>query len=60
MLFNINGANSPPPESNHDSPSLFGFREASAELKAESRFLSVPDPKRAEEHLRVLTQVPHI
>src|SRR5579864_8864284 len=59
LLFNVKSTNSLPPEGNHDN-SLFGFREASAELKAESLFLAVPDPKRAEEHLRILTQVPHI
>src|SRR5246127_5496077 len=59
LLFNVKSTNSLPPEGNHDN-SLFGFREASAELKSESRFLAVPDPKRAEEHLRVLTQAPHI
>ena len=26
----------------------------------ETRFLAVPDPKLAEEHLRILTQAPHI
>jgi N-acetylated-alpha-linked acidic dipeptidase len=60
LLFNVKGTNSLPPEGNHDNSFLFGFREASAELKAESRFLAVPDPKRAEEHLRILTQAPHI
>jgi N-acetylated-alpha-linked acidic dipeptidase len=30
------------------------------ELGAEARFLAVPDAKRAEEHLRILTQAPHI
>jgi N-acetylated-alpha-linked acidic dipeptidase len=60
LFFNVNGASSPPPEGNHDNSSLFGFRDATAELKSESRFLAVPDPKRAEEHLRVLTQAPHI
>src|ERR1700757_4957505 len=59
LLFNVKGTNSLPPDGNHDN-SLFGFREASAELKAELRFLAVPDPKRAEEHLRILTQAPHI
>lgn len=39
---------------------IFGFRDASAELAAESRFLAVPDPKLAEEHLRILTQAPHM
>jgi N-acetylated-alpha-linked acidic dipeptidase len=60
LLFNVNGASSPPPEGNHDNSSLFGFRDATAELKSESRFLAVPDPKRAEEDLRILTQAPHI
>jgi N-acetylated-alpha-linked acidic dipeptidase len=31
-----------------------------AENAAESRFLAVPDPKLAEEHLRILTQAPHM
>src|SRR6201993_4390961 len=59
LLFNVKGTNSLPPDGNHDN-SLFGFREASAELKAELRFLAVPDPKRAEEHLRILTAAPHV
>ncbi len=40
--------------------SLFGFRDAAIESTIESRFLAVPDPKRAEEHLRILTQAPHM
>src|SRR5580658_9748576 len=39
---------------------IFGFRDAVKESSIESRFLNVPDPKRAEEHLRILTQSPHI
>src|SRR6266849_7795829 len=39
---------------------IFGFRDAAAENAAESRFLAVPDPKLAEEHLRTLTQAPHM
>jgi N-acetylated-alpha-linked acidic dipeptidase len=42
------------------SEAIFGFRDASAEASAESRFIAVPDPKRAEEHLRILTQAPHL
>jgi N-acetylated-alpha-linked acidic dipeptidase len=42
------------------SPRIFGFRDASSELELEDRFLAVPDPKLAEEHLRILTQAPHI
>src|SRR3984885_10908143 len=39
---------------------IFGFRGAVAENAIESRFLAVPDPKLAEEHLRILTQAPHM
>jgi N-acetylated-alpha-linked acidic dipeptidase len=41
-------------------PAIFGFRDATAERNLEARFLAVPDPKRAEEHLRILTKAPHI
>ena len=59
LLFHADNARLPLSEAGSDS-SLFGFRDAAAELKAEARFLAVPDPKRAEEHLRILTQAPHI
>src|SRR5271169_7093819 len=39
---------------------IFGFRDAAAEAATEARFLAVPDPKLAEEHLRTLTQAPHM
>jgi N-acetylated-alpha-linked acidic dipeptidase len=39
---------------------IFGFRNAEAEIAQESKFLSVPDPKLAEQHLRILTQAPHV
>jgi N-acetylated-alpha-linked acidic dipeptidase len=39
---------------------LFGFRDSAVEIATESRFLPVPDPKLAEEHLRTLTQAPHM
>jgi N-acetylated-alpha-linked acidic dipeptidase len=39
---------------------IFGFRDASAENSTEARFLAVPDPKLAEEHLRTLTKAPHM
>lgn len=42
------------------SASIFGFRDAAAETAIEARFLAVPDPKLAEEHLRILTQAPHM
>lgn len=42
------------------SSSIFGFRNAAAEAAIEKQFLAVPDPKLAEEHLRTLTQAPHM
>jgi N-acetylated-alpha-linked acidic dipeptidase len=40
--------------------SITGFRDVSAEQEIEKRFLAAPDAKLAEEHLRILTQAPHI
>ena len=42
------------------TPALFGFRDGNAESALETRFLAVPDPKLAEEHLRILTKDPHM
>ncbi len=42
------------------SPPIFGFRDSASESAIEARFLAVPDPKLAEEHLRTLTQAPHM
>ncbi len=39
---------------------ISGFRDVAAEQEIEKRFLAAPDPKLAEEHLRILTQAPHI
>src|SRR5581483_6159205 len=39
---------------------IFGFRDSSGQRAVESRFLAVPDPKLAEQHLKTLTQAPHI
>src|SRR5579864_347367 len=60
LLFHPGSASSPPAEGASSETSLFGFRDAEAELRIESRFLAVPDAKRAEEHLRILTQAPHV
>lgn len=48
------------PDPSAASMPIFGFHDAAAENAAESRFLAVPDPKLAEEHLRRLTQAPHM
>ncbi|MGH9499381.1 MAG: M28 family peptidase, partial [Terriglobales bacterium] len=42
------------------SAAIFGFRNAAAEANVETRFLAVPDPKLAEQHLHTLTQSPHM
>jgi N-acetylated-alpha-linked acidic dipeptidase len=43
-----------------ENSSIAGFRDVAAQHELEKRFLAAPDPKLAEEHLRVLTQAPHI
>jgi N-acetylated-alpha-linked acidic dipeptidase len=58
LLFHLGGAATP--DGSKSDGILFGFRDASQELKAETRFLAVPDPKLAEDHLRILTRAPHI
>jgi len=40
--------------------SIFGFQNGAEEAALETSFLAVPDPKLAEEHLRILTRAPHI
>jgi N-acetylated-alpha-linked acidic dipeptidase len=42
------------------STAIFGFRNSDAETARESEFLAVPDPRLAEQHLRILTQAPHV
>jgi N-acetylated-alpha-linked acidic dipeptidase len=58
LMFHLSGAATP--DGSKADGTLFGFRDASQELQAETRFLAVPDPKLAEDHLRILTQSPHI
>ncbi len=60
FLFAYAGRASKSPESPSDKTALFGFRNSAQETSLESRFLAIPDPKLAEEHLRVLTQAPHV
>jgi N-acetylated-alpha-linked acidic dipeptidase len=43
-----------------ESSTIFGYRNAADETASETRFLAVPNPKLAEEHLRILTQSPHV
>ncbi len=39
---------------------IFGFHDATEELKAEKIFLAVPDPNEAKKNLQMLTAVPHV
>ena len=39
---------------------ISGFRDVAAEREIEKTFMAVPDPKLAEDHLRTLTQAPHM
>ncbi|HWX55948.1 MAG TPA: M28 family metallopeptidase [Verrucomicrobiae bacterium] len=39
---------------------VFGFRDFSQQRKWDQKFIAVPDPARAEEHLRILTAAPHV
>jgi N-acetylated-alpha-linked acidic dipeptidase len=43
-----------------ESLSIAGFRDVAAEQEVERKFIAVPDPKLAEDHLRILTAAPHI
>lgn len=42
------------------SSQVFGFRDFTRQHQWDQQFIRVPDPKRAEEHLRTLTAEPHI
>lgn len=46
--------------STNASAAIFGFRNSASEANTEKQFLAVPDARLAEEHLRILTQAPHM
>ena len=60
LLSSLSTSVSIAPDKPPGATPIFGFRDATAENAAEARFLAVPDPKLAEEHLRTLTQAPHM
>jgi N-acetylated-alpha-linked acidic dipeptidase len=39
---------------------IFGFRDFTFERQLEQRFMAVPDPKLAQQHLKTLTSAPHM
>jgi N-acetylated-alpha-linked acidic dipeptidase len=60
LCFVLASASGRTPDSPSPFPAIFGFRDAATENATEARFLAVPDTKLAEEHLRTLTQAPHM
>ncbi|HUS18096.1 MAG TPA: M28 family metallopeptidase [Terriglobales bacterium] len=49
------------PQASPTAPAqVFGFRDFTEQAKVNQKFLAVPDPKLAEEHLRILTAAPHV
>jgi N-acetylated-alpha-linked acidic dipeptidase len=59
LCFWSSGVSGAAPASDSAQP-IFGFRDVATENANEGRFLAIPDPKLAEEHLRTLTQAPHM
>src|SRR6202167_1134375 len=62
-LLAIDRASAPPADSPSSKPEIWvisGFRDVGREQEIEKKFMTVPDPKLTEEHLRILTQAPHI
>src|SRR5581483_7677468 len=51
---------SPTDKASPDVNTIFGFRNSTVESNIEKQFLAVPDAKLAEEHMRILTQAPHM
>jgi N-acetylated-alpha-linked acidic dipeptidase len=66
LLLSVIASSAQRLESGHDAERgnnaqpIFGFRDSATEAAIETRFLAVPDPKLAEEHLRTLTKAPHM
>ncbi len=47
-------------DSQSPTPKVFGFRDFSKQFEIDQKFLTVPDTKLAEQHLKILTMVPHV
>jgi N-acetylated-alpha-linked acidic dipeptidase len=60
VLLSGSARNGNTPDPSASQSAIFGFRDSAAESAIETRFLAVPDPKLAKEHLRTLTQAPHV
>src|SRR4029077_3225889 len=60
VLFSNLSGTSQSALSSSSASSIFGFRNSSDEMAREIPCMVLPDPKLAEEHLRILTQAPHM
>jgi N-acetylated-alpha-linked acidic dipeptidase len=61
FLGHVNGSSKAAfPAKDASAARIFGFSNSTDEAALENRFLAVPDAKLAEEHLRILTQAPHM
>src|SRR5579864_1208998 len=57
VIFLVSGNSQPNATSSQE---LTGFAHSEEEQALETKFLAVPDPNLAREHLRILTQAPHV
>ena len=48
------------PQATNTAEQVFGFRDFSRQAEIDRKFNASPDPKLAEQHLRTLTQAPHV
>ncbi len=48
------------PQTTNNTEQVFGFRDFSRQAEIDRKFNQSPDPKLAEQHLRTLTQAPHV
>ena len=60
LVLSVGAQNTALPNSGSATLSITGFRDAGREVELERRFLAVPDPQLAREHLRFLTSAPHL
>jgi len=59
-VLTLGAQTAPPPPAQAAASSIPGFLDSAAQAALEKQFLAVPDPKLAQEHLRILTAEPHI
>lgn len=63
LAFNLDKSSDASADSGPAKPEswvISGFRDVAHEQEIEKKFMAIPDPKLAEEHLRILTKAPHV